>query len=891
MSKYTVKRDDQVLGEFSEEQIGQKKNAGELLDSDLVKTGKGDEWQTIAAFTETKTSPKNISNFPTFEKAISGIKKCIESKRTKFAFKCAGVSVLVAILTFWLSEAAFRPPTLEHDSSRDWQGWSNVLNGESRASRNGGPVYAVVRVLYDEFDLDNGLPRWIRGSYGSSPDDRVALGMWIILCLPIGFIVGLIWAKIRLKKARKEQAFDIPFVSKKMRTVMIYAAVLMGVLISAFEVRNIMRRSLREANIALIGATEKTEFDAVKDALNDGADANAIYEKKAAVNFAIRSGNVDIVKLLIEEGADLTHERFAPLPNAVSSGNLEMFKLVSEELKGTDAVDEEEAMATSLHSAARQGHKEIAEHLIANNANVNWKNRGGTAPLHQAAGGGHEEIVKLLITNGADVNISGNNYGWTPLGSAAQYGHRDIVELLITNGAKLDTPMDYKGWPPLLFAAKNGHKDVVELLIAKGANINTKNERGESILEEVIDNLQFDTSDQLNQKIEIAILLVQKGAEDEAKDQFLRQAVDNLPYDEYRPELIKALVARGADVSHVGRYGETILHEVARGTRHGKELTQTLIELGANVNLKDKNGLTPLHLAVDGEGEIVEVLVNVGADVNAKTPNGRTPLAMALIHDEPKIAALLRKQGAKTGAEDSIHIAAMLGDTEAVKKHLANGKDVNSLDRYERTPLHDAAYNGHAKVAKLLIDSGADVNAKDRQGGNTPTNLAIRAEHRQVTNLLRSNGGKTRKQLRTPSRPSRTERTARTRKPELNPKNARPESFPKTTQEVMFGENPTLTDNDKALWAAAKKGNSTEVNRLLDEGVDINIYGSTVGVDFGCTALFWAAANNHIDTVELLIEKGAYIDAGTGIGGSPLARAAYEGHVESSNCLLSTAQT
>ncbi len=45
-------------------------------------------------------------------------------------------------------------------------------------------------------------------------------------------------------------------------------------------------------------------------------------------------------------------------------------------------------------------------------------------------------------------------------------------------------------------------------------------------------------------------------------------------------------------------------------------------------------------------------------------------------------------------------------------------------------------------------------------------------------------------------------------------------------------------------------------------------------------AMFWAAAKNHIDTVELLIKKGAYIDAGAAIGGSPLARAAYEGHVE-----------
>jgi hypothetical protein len=65
MRKYTVKREDQVLGEFSAEQIRQQKDAG---------------------------------------------------KRIGFLFKCAAVSVLVAILTFWLSESAFRPPTVEYES-------------------------------------------------------------------------------------------------------------------------------------------------------------------------------------------------------------------------------------------------------------------------------------------------------------------------------------------------------------------------------------------------------------------------------------------------------------------------------------------------------------------------------------------------------------------------------------------------------------------------------------------------------------------------------------------------------------------------------------------------------------------------------------------------------
>ncbi len=111
--------------------------------------------------------------------------------------------------------------------------------------------------------------------------------------------------------------------------------------------------------------------------------------------------------------------------------------------------------------------------------------------------------------------------------------------------------------------------------------------------------------------------------------------------------------------------------------------------------------------------------------------------------------------------------------------------------------------------------------------------------------------------------------------------------FPSSTKELMFGSNPVVTDKDKAFWEAAKSGNLEVVQRLLSEGVDVDIYGSTVGVDFGCTALFWAAKHNHKEVAQFLLDKEAYIDAGAGMGGSPLHRAAYEGHSEIVELLIS----
>ena len=111
--------------------------------------------------------------------------------------------------------------------------------------------------------------------------------------------------------------------------------------------------------------------------------------------------------------------------------------------------------------------------------------------------------------------------------------------------------------------------------------------------------------------------------------------------------------------------------------------------------------------------------------------------------------------------------------------------------------------------------------------------------------------------------------------------------FPSSLEEIMFGSNPPVTERDKAFWEAAKTGNLDEVQSLLKEGVDIDIYGSTVGVDFGCTALFWASKHNHKEVVQYLLENNAYIDAGAGMGGSALQIAVYEGHSEIVELLVS----
>ena len=127
-----------------------------------------------------------------------------------------------------------------------------------------------------------------------------------------------------------------------------------------------------------------------------------------------------------------------------------------------------------------------------------------------------------------------------------------------------------------------------------------------------------------------------------------------------------------------------------------------------------------LIAAYDGNIKAVKQHLAGGVDVNVKNKNGQTPLHRSVSYDCREIINLL----------------------------VANGADVNEKAKYGGTPLMYAASNGNKEIAELLIAAGAEVNANDGRG-STPLDNAIYAKKTEVADLLRKHGGKTAKELKT----------------------------------------------------------------------------------------------------------------------------------------------
>ncbi len=177
-----------------------------------------------------------------------------------------------------------------------------------------------------------------------------------------------------------------------------------------------------------------------------------------------------------------------------------------------------------------------------------------------------------------------------------------------------------------------------------------------------------------------------------------------------RLEIAQVFLDHGANMNAENDWGETPLHLVSRGEydsqEHGVGIAR-LLARSMDANAQDKSHSTPLHWAAFcGRLEITQMLLDHGANANMKDDHGETPLHRV-------------SQGEYDSHEQGVGITRLL---------LACGVDVNAQDKNHFTPFLLAALNGRLEIAQVLLDHGANVNAEN-DGGETPLHLVSRGTY------------------------------------------------------------------------------------------------------------------------------------------------------------------
>ena len=458
-----------------------------------------------------------------------------------------------------------------------------------------------------------------------------------------------------------------------------------------------------EDRTPLMLAAKYGRYSTVQMLLNEGCFVDSrpslaeVRDGYTALVEACHIGNEDIVKLLVENGADL--EAGLSLPSEPPNF-LEFFIHNSRTLRDT---------GTPLNMATRHGHRNVAEYLVAQGSDVNASGRDNyNPPLLNAVENNDKQMMEILLLHGAD--LSKRNYltYTTPIIMAISKGYSDLVRFILERDASLANRDGYIF--PLNIAASTGRNDIIAILSEFEVNVH-------------------ESHDHIGGPLSVA-----------ASHSHLAT--------------LKILLDLGIDINQTSRAYGTALHAACE--KHHIDILQFLLGAGADPNLPyefedqaayDFTYSFPLLAAIRSKGEhglfssnemdenldptrekMVKMLLAYGAakSINYVSHRFGTPLIAAINSRQQKIVAILLAAGASTNIRapkpwyygdigprgtTAMHVACSCGNLEAVQLFLQHGVTPSDRNGTGMPPLVIAARYGHEAIVKLLLGKGANVNS------------------------------------------------------------------------------------------------------------------------------------------------------------------------------------
>jgi ankyrin repeat protein len=335
----------------------------------------------------------------------------------------------------------------------------------------------------------------------------------------------------------------------------------------------------------------------------------------------------------------------------------------------------------SPHMAAMLGRSDVFWWLVNHDEDYLSRTHAGNSVFHIAAEYGREDLVRSIFERfGGTVapydkrvnEKSTNEAKQTALHLAAGHGHLSIVKYLIEKAKLSIRDRDHEMYTPLMVAAQRGHFEIVKYLHTK---------RGASLSE-------------TGQYKYTALLLASISG---------------------HFNVVKYIMKHGGSNKEVTNLVNTALHVASMGGHC--EIVQHLLDKYPqqfNVNMKNSNGQTPLHLAVwAGHDPLTSLLVTkYQSSLTHTNAKGNTPLLMACLRGHVNVAKTL----------------------------ISLGSQFNEINRNGNTPILLAAYGGHNDVIQWLLqpetNSGLTINDRSNSGNSAILHASSQALLHTVQFLL-----------------------------------------------------------------------------------------------------------------------------------------------------------
>ena len=336
-------------------------------------------------------------------------------------------------------------------------------------------------------------------------------------------------------------------------------------------------------------------------------------------------------------------------------------------------------------------------------------------------------MLTALVFEGANPNIRDND-GWTPFDHAIRFKKLDALSILLQSPHQIDyVPKFPEHKIPLHLACEESTAMVVHVLIQYGADVNRKQNGMTPLM----------IACKSGHQVIVQRLLQEPNINFDAVDLNGKSA---LHFAILTSDIVTALATKGANPNIRDKSGWTPL-DYAIGHNNIdaiSSLVQSPYQLDSVQKLPTHE--IPIHLACEkSTTDVVDVLIQYGADVNIKH-NGMTPLMVACKRGHYGIVQhVLKTQKVNVNAQDSngltaLHFSVQSNSVEIVCTLLLKGADPNIA--ITSTPLITACINKNLQIIKELLKAKADVNGQDEDSATALYMASSNGDFRIVNKLL-----------------------------------------------------------------------------------------------------------------------------------------------------------